>query len=787
MLGTFIANASTVHVPEALEIARKFFIKNSSPNSFRPAPFSADFVVAHTAVDKQGDVDYYVINRSNDAGYVVVSGDDAIIPVIGYADEGKFDTTEVPESMQWWLNECQREIQYLKQHPEKARGTQGLSKAVKPLVTSLWAQGTPYNAKCPTYIMGYTAYRSATGCVATAIAQIMNYHKWPNQGTGEHSYNCNVNGASNATQLHADFSTSVYDWGNILDAYEPDNYTTDQKNAVALLMSDVGISVDMGYGSSSGAFSPAVVSALTSYFKYDKSMRLCSREDYSVEAWEQMIRNELDNNRPVYYSGMSSTGGHAFVCDGYNHEGYYHFNWGWGGRGNGYFLLSMLNPNNQEVGTYNTGYNSLQEIIINIMPDQGLPTASTSPLSASCAIAPVNTTVSLGEAASFNVNQACIAAGAKDWSTLYWGIVATVPDINATTYVDGFKSLADASSVKLGGGYSLSGLTYTPSKNLAEGLYYIRFAYLKDNGEFGLFNGTSPTNYVVDMRVKDGKATFTPHYEQSNISMSDLTMTPPYVGQKMQVGARIINNDTKDFFDNIYVALLKDGKQEQISEPILISLAPGQSVQVSTVLSLTVSADNYTLVMLDNCKTKKAEAGIAVINGGGTPSLRLVRGPEASAEMPASDIKATAVVSNTGGTFAGQLELMVVNSKNTILEIIKSPFVSIYKNENVTVNFSGSFGGLLGETYYLALRNPAITNSNTVWGSLVPFKVCDEPSGNICDVNGDGEVDVADINAVMVCILEPVTDQQKARADVNGDGEVDIADVNTIVKFIIGL
>lgn len=785
MLGSFLAQASVIPVPEAMGIAHDFFAKRTPRTKVQISGDDA-FAVAYTAVDPNGAVDYYVINRADKKGYIIVAGDDSMVPVLGYTDEGLFDPADVPSNMAWWLGECQRQIEYAKLHPGEVRHAAVVSKAVAPLLTTMWSQSAPFNAQCPTYVRNYTAYRCATGCVATAMAQIMKYHEWPKQGKGEHSYDCNVNGSTKVTTLHADFSESVYDWDNMLDIYGT-TYSTESKNAVAKLMSDVGISVDMGYGSSSGAFSPSVVDALTSYFDYDRSVRMCSREDYSVEAWEQMIRNELDNNRPVYYSGMSSTGGHAFVCDGYNHEGYFHFNWGWGGRDNGYFLLSMLNPNNPDVGTYGTGYNSLQEIIINIMPPKGNVTAQTPVTSASCTISPVSTSVALGEAATFNVTNACMT-GSKDWTTLYWGVVATAADINATSYIDGFTSLADASTIKLGGGYSLNGFTYTPSRSLPEGLYYIRLAYSKDQGEKKFFKGTSPTNYVIEMRVKDGRAHFAPHYAPSYLSVTDMTTTPAYTGQMMQVTAQVTNNDTQDFHDNIYVALMKDDNTEHVSNPMLISLAPGESMHLSTLMDLSVNAGTYTLAILDNSKQKKAETMVTVISGGGSPSLKIDRAvTPRSSEMPANDIQATAVLSNTGGTYSGYIELMVLNSKSTILKTIKSQFVTIDKNGSVTLNFKGDFGGIIGDEYYLALRNPSVTNAYNALGALIPFTVCATPASpeDKLDVNGDGSVDIADINAVLVIIMGDGTETYNARADVNGDGEIDIADINAIVHYIM--
>lgn len=316
---------------------------------------------------------YYVFNVGHRQGFVIVSGDDQTISVLGYADEGDFSEESMPENMQAWLDEYSRQIVYL--WDEQAQGRQvGLAKAPKkssrpaiaPLLSCQWNQGAPYNNNCP--MDGKE--RSVTGCVATAMAQVMYYHKYPERTTAViPAYTTESKSLSVSSKPISDI-----DWGHMLPTYSG-NETAVQKAAVAHLMELCGASVHMDYTSnSSGAVSEEVAAALKNYFGYDKALRDEVRNDYSEAAWINLIYEELANNGPVFYRGQSKGGGHAFVVDGYDGDGYFHLNWGWGGSQNGYFLLSVLSPGgNSGIGASSSsdGYNFGQGAIMGAKPDAG--------------------------------------------------------------------------------------------------------------------------------------------------------------------------------------------------------------------------------------------------------------------------------------------------------------------------------------------------------------------------------------------------------------------------------
>lgn len=186
-----------------------------------------------------------------------------------------------------------------------------------------------------------------TGCVATAMAQVINYHKYPEKGIGSNSYTTTTSGLS----VSFNFGATTFDWDNMADIYSLSS-TAEQKTAVATLMKACGVSVNMDYGTgASGAMSAFVPAALVNYFGYDKATAYRERIWFSGQEWEDLVYNELATVGPVYYGGTTARNeGHAFVCDGYRADGFFHINWGWGGQSNGYFRLSALDPSSHGIG-----------------------------------------------------------------------------------------------------------------------------------------------------------------------------------------------------------------------------------------------------------------------------------------------------------------------------------------------------------------------------------------------------------------------------------------------------
>ena len=297
-----------------------------------------------------GTTPFYIFNLEN-GGWVIVAGDDAVTPILAYSKEGRWDTNNVAPGAAYMLDIYAASIADVQSSmPTKEEWDDLLNPANKkpkntfqaaPLLTTQWNQGPPYNYLCPADAQSGYNGRVPTGCGATAMAQIMNYHKHPTTGQGSHSYNHSTYGT-----LSANFGNTTYDFNNMLYDYSEDNnYTDTQRDAIATLMYHCGVAINMNYGpSGSSSYSTDVVNAFKTYFKY-KSGNYLYKSSYNDAAWKTLLIKELDNQRPIFYRGGDPTGGHLWVLDGYNAQGgqvSFHMNWGWGGRNDGYFTLTSL-------------------------------------------------------------------------------------------------------------------------------------------------------------------------------------------------------------------------------------------------------------------------------------------------------------------------------------------------------------------------------------------------------------------------------------------------------------
>lgn len=318
-----------------------------------------------TATSSSSDTLYYVLNDTINHNFVIVAADERSWPILGYSQNGNYDENNQPPAFKFWMENRKKELEYIKEknlQPDNLIkeswknlvGDNGemLESSVEPLLKTQWGQGCYYNEKCPIPMISLTCGHSPTGCVATAMAQIMKYWNYPTNGTGSHSY-LNIFGTQSA-----DFGATLYQWKQM------PNKVTSPNDAVATLMYHCGVSVDMIYKSNeSGAFDPR--DELVKYFGYSADAEFIDKRAFLPNDWVNLLKNELNQGRPIYYEGKPDIcdPGHAFVCDGYQNSDYFHFNWGWDGLYDGYFYLNDLNP-----GLYS--FTNLQYAIIKIFPEK---------------------------------------------------------------------------------------------------------------------------------------------------------------------------------------------------------------------------------------------------------------------------------------------------------------------------------------------------------------------------------------------------------------------------------
>lgn len=346
-VSALFANGKQISQNAALSAARKY----SRTGQVAPAK--------NLRSDKTNNAPYYAFNLEQ--GYVIVSGDDEMTELVGYAENGFFDAENVPPQMQLWLDGYAEYVAAVQSGKAKARKillSDSPSVVVEPLVSTKWNQDAPFNNFAPEYTDdNNNTQRCATGCAATAMAQIMKFHNWPEQGVGHYSYEHQSFGT-----ISSNFSEHVYDWTNMIDRYNNGEYSNVQADAVALLMKDCGVSLNMNYGPVSGASIYSYTPAFKNYFRY--SSRTVNRSGCETAEFTKIITDELQEGRPIIYCGTGEDGGHAFVVDGYDTNYFLHVNWGWGGYSDGYFDMNYMDPTGLGIGGGSGAFKWNQGIVL---------------------------------------------------------------------------------------------------------------------------------------------------------------------------------------------------------------------------------------------------------------------------------------------------------------------------------------------------------------------------------------------------------------------------------------
>ncbi len=370
-------SAKVVDATTACTVASHFFALkyNHTPESLSP-------VVAYTAPSLRNEngsaPSFYVVNFESE-GFVIVAGDDRVQPILAFSNEGAFVAENIPAHIRFFLDGYTEGIQYMVENQRDGNevvrqqwetlltGTAIAPKdgdgdvVVGPLLgDNSWNQTMYYNDLCPADATGHPAYggHAAVGCGALVMGQVMRYWQFPTTGTGSHSYN------SSYGVLSANFGATTYHYENMPDQLSSVNHPDSCVEAVATLLYHCGVAVNMNYGSSvSVANSNRIVSALSTYFRYPTTVQYLERGSLSSAVWLNYLKNELDEGAPFMYGGSGNYGGHVWICDGYQDDDFFHFNWGWSGQyNNTYYSIDALNTGNGSFNTY-------QRVILNMIPD----------------------------------------------------------------------------------------------------------------------------------------------------------------------------------------------------------------------------------------------------------------------------------------------------------------------------------------------------------------------------------------------------------------------------------
>jgi hypothetical protein len=560
MLFNFTTFANQVDENTAKQVGLNFLTtKTNAPYLLSGTRLTLAYVVKSNAnssnTTKKAITYLYVFNSSN-KGFVMVAGDDVVTPILAYSHEGAFDPSNIPPNTAKWLEGYKNQIRFAIENEIEATEEiktewkyyySGVSSvtiarrttAINPLIKTKWDQSPYYNALCP-YDYQYNE-STVTGCVATAMAQILKFWNYPATGSGFHSYNHSKYGT-----ISANFGGASYQWASM-----PNN-VSGNNNAVATLMYHCGVSIDMNYDvSSNGGSGAYVISdmspvqhcseyALKTYFGYKNTMQGVQRVNYTETQWINLLKTELNASRPVLYAGFGSGGGHAFVCDGYDINNFFHFNWGWGGAYDGYFSINALNPSGTGTGGGSGGFNSGHQALIKIEPPAGLQTFN---LSLYDFVTPSSSTIGYGQSFSVSTNIA------NDGSNTFNGDYCAAVFDNQYNFIDYVQVLS---------GYSLQG-GYVYTNNLVfnnsglfgmlPGTYYIGIFYRPTGGNWVQVSSSGSYTNLVQMTVVN----------YNNISLNSvMTVTPGTTitqSQTASVNLNILNNGATTFTGQYMVGL----------------------------------------------------------------------------------------------------------------------------------------------------------------------------------------------------------------------------------------
>ena len=541
--------ASPIEANKAKENVLEFLKMRHEKNSGgrKAIPFKAPSLtkVQDNVVEKGAA--YYAFNLSS-GGFVVASADDAVEPVLGYSETGEFSAENVPESMKGWLADMTAQIEAVASGQRQAarRAKDPAMSSISPMLKTTWNQGqkwsqagNAYNYQCPivTETGSGVSYYSLTGCVATAMAQVMKYYEWPQEActnipgyTSGVEYS-NITPAGNLSEL----PSVKFDWVNMKDSYTSSEARGDaDAQAVSTLMRYCGQSVEMTYScAGSGAVTSNVVNALKSYFGYDDGVRYVNRDAYTLDEWIALVYGELAAGRVVILDGQSSNGsGHAFVCDGYDKDNYFHINWGWGGSQDGCYLLSLCNPNdNSGAGASGTkdGYSSDQAAVIGIQRPDDVPFAEDIHMTADGLTA---------EGATLTIEGIWNLTGSTNSFSYGLGVKTD----------DGYSVLYEETTGELEPyyGYDSSSIDVS-TLGLTDGTYEVYVISKQESSDVWI---NSYTNYAV-VTVSGGQVAVTMPQAQLSLEKTVIS-TDGYVGNVQEVVATLKNSGSKEYYDKLY-------------------------------------------------------------------------------------------------------------------------------------------------------------------------------------------------------------------------------------------
>lgn len=696
-LASLIGSSTAVAAPneEEARLSAARFLRDSAPREMRDA---ASLKLAYSSPEKN----CFVYNTAD--SFVIVGGDMAGYEILGYSGSGTFNADNVPPQLMWLLGEYEREGEWMRLRKLAPSGSQKESYIpVAPLLGQIaYDQNSPYNLLCPTY---WGNERSATGCAATAVAQIFRYHQYPEHGEGSNSYTPEF--YPNMGQLDVDYSQSFYQWDLMPERYPADAETTmpAESAAVARLMYDCGTAMFMNYGPQSGALPIDIPYAAVNNFTYDEGIAYRLRAYYDGAEYDRIMREDIASGHPVFITGYTDTGGHAFVADGYDAGGYFHINWGWGGMSNGYFRMTSLTPATQGTGGSSGGFNARQVILTGITP-------------ATSADAKNEYVALLASEEGLTVPRTSFAKASKVKVSLN-GKTYNVGWRNTTA--DFYLSAVNAEGVEVLSFPGDKGREVPLGGNTRKIEFPdVDFSSLAD-GDYFLYPMASESGGNVRERVRDMDLNF-PNFLKLSISGDNAKVEYPmaaelvlnaldlngeaYSGHKVSVTATLANQGDVEYYGDIRLALLDAGGTNLAQSDVFrIDLMPGDLQNVALSAIFTPGAGEYRLAVLNGTGHVIGEPQtVTYRENPGNGTLIAVQVPEV-VQASTGNVSVKANFSAENGVFSGIAFVYIYGAETEdVYGCLESRFIQVLPGENKEYTFTGPFeNGEVGRQYRAVL------------------------------------------------------------------------------------
>lgn len=677
---------------DALRIARNFTQRHEA----RAAEAQPAKIVARSAAGN------CVIVAVGPQRRIIVSSDSRTIPVLGWFDSHSSSMESLPDGLRYLLDCYDAEI------ASAASGMMAPQKnaAIEPIEPLLgdiaWDQGDPYNLMCPKY---FGSTLSAVGCAATAMAQVLFYHKWPEAGNGVVTYDC----STLEKTLSADLSKSIYRWDVMTDKYDSRS-SEESRQAVALLCRDVGYSIHMEYGEQSGALPIMQPVALINNFNYDPDIQLHYRKYYSGSDWDMLMVRELQEKRPVLFTGFSAAGGHAFVIDGYQ-DGYFHVNWGWSGTSNGYFLSSALSPSVQGIGGSSGGFNANQVIVTGVRP-VGVKAGFlqmpeiVSHEAVRCISSDIDPKAPV---ADFRLGGKIENVGWKD-ETVDFALAFYDGEGNEKMLVKGDENVALPQG-KFKIGLNFKGVDLS---SLQQGKYRVEVKMAPAaSGEWSAVRpyATRVPNFLY-MTIGADEISFS-EVDPSGVKATSLELRSQLLRAiTAEAVATISNNSDREYDGRLRIALFNEDLSAcaEKGEEMIVTVAPAEEKVMAFHDAFSAPAGKYKLALLDETEQIiSTPLDVTLQENPGGHSLLIAKSqltmfdPE---HVGKDSLAFSAEIQATQYPFGGHILVYILDGDETVKGCLTPHYAFIEKDQTKKIGFKGSLeNGIPGHEYTAALIN----------------------------------------------------------------------------------